>query len=252
MVNKKSTFNRLWMKMDSYSWVSEDKSDKCSAYCTLCHKSFALSNMGVQALNSHNIGKKHKAMLEAMASSQSLSSYKICPPTNKPGNIIEEKSNELVSQSACCNKNQQTTVVKFFNCDEVTTSEILWALHVIDSHLSMSSGGKSIEIMKSMFPDSKIAQNITLQRNKLTYIIVYGLAKYFYKELEDDVLKSHCFSISFDESLNQVSQKEQMDICIHYWSNSKNEILSCYFSSAFLGKTTSVDLFLALKMQCYL
>lgn len=116
--------------------------------------------------------------------------------------LIEKKSNESVNQSACCNKNQQTTVVKFFNCYEVTTSEILWVLRVIDPHLSMSSGSKSIEIMKSMFPGNKIAQNITLQRNKLTYIIGYGLAKYFYKEFKDDVLKSDCFSISFDASLN--------------------------------------------------
>lgn len=69
-----------------------------------------------------------------------------------------------------------------------------------------------------MFPDSKVASNIKSQRTKLSYTIVHGLSKHFLYELQDTLKNVDCFTIAFDQSLNKISEKDQMDIFIQYWN----------------------------------
>jgi len=66
---------------------------------------------------------------------------------------------------------------------------------------------------------------IKLQRTKLTYTIVHGLAKHFLHELQDNIKKVDFFTIAFDESLNKISEKEQMDIFIRYWDDERNKVV---------------------------
>ena len=48
--------------------------------------------------------------------------------------------------------------------------------------------------------------------------------------------------ISFDESLNKVLQREQMDINVRFCNEEKNKVLSRYLNSQFLGHTRAADL----------
>ena len=41
------------------------------------------------------------------------------------------------------------------------------------------------------------------------------------------------FSVLFDESLNHVLDKSQMDIPIHFWSENMNRALTCYWDPQF-------------------
>ena len=41
-------------------WVQEVKDDKMKATCTVCKKTFSLSNKGSTALKSHEKSEKHK------------------------------------------------------------------------------------------------------------------------------------------------------------------------------------------------
>ena len=50
------------------------------------------------------------------------------------------------------------------------------------------------------------------------------------------------YVISFDESLNKVLQKEQMDIIVRFWDKEKNKVSSRYLNSQFLGHTRAADL----------
>ena len=65
-----------------------------------------------------------------------------------------------------------------------------------------------------MFPDSDIASSFKMQKDKAAYVVTYGLCPFFQDQVSDIVRKCKFFSISFDESLNKVSQKGQMDIVI--------------------------------------
>ena len=60
----KCRFNEQWTKKLEYSDRLEPGSNKYSARCRLCMKSFGISNMGEAALKSHNKGTKHLELLQ--------------------------------------------------------------------------------------------------------------------------------------------------------------------------------------------
>lgn len=138
-------------------------------------------------------------------------------------------------------------MANYLSKDETTRAEIIWSLSVVWYHLTLMSGGKSVDSMKLMFPDSEIAKSIKLSRSKLAYTIVYGLGPYFKSLLSSQIKESKYFCIAFDESLNKIAQKEQMDVTIRYWSESNDRPVTRYLGSVFLGHTTAADLILGFK-----
>ena len=82
-----------------------------------------------------------------------------------------------------------------------------------------------------MFPDSAIAQS---------YMINFGLGPYFENILLEAIKKSRWYSVSFDESYNDIINKTQMDIVVRYMFN--NRVVSQYLTTKFLGHTTTEDL----------
>lgn len=48
--------------------------------------------------------------------------------------------------------------------------------------------------------------------------------------------------VSFDESLNKVSQKEQLDVMVRYWAPTDATVRTQYLTSCFLGHTCAEDL----------
>lgn len=50
------------------------------------------------------------------------------------------------------------------------------------------------------------------------------------------------FVACFDESLNRIERKEQMDIAVRLWDINAEEVSSRYWDSVFLGHTRAVDL----------
>ena len=59
----------------------------------------------------------------------------------------------------------------------------------------------------------------------------------------EQLVSSAKYIVCFDEFLNEVIQKEQMDICVRLWDLNRNKVAARYFSSAFLGHTTARDLY---------
>ena len=57
-----------------------------------------------------------------------------------------------------------------------------------------------------MFPDSQIAQKMQLELKKLKYMVNDGIAPYVKDVLRDDVGKYDWFVVSFDESMNDITQ----------------------------------------------
>ena len=63
--------------------------------------------------------------------------------------------------------------------------------------------------------------HIKLGKTKCRYFINFGIAPYFKKNLIKEVSSSPFFSCSFNESLNRISQDEQMDTYVRYWNDEK-------------------------------
>lgn len=54
--------------------------------------------------------------------------------------------------------------------------------------------------------------------------------------------------MQFDEAMNKVVQKGQMDIIVQYWNESDNKVQTRYLTSTFLGHATAKDLLQHLKV----
>ena len=77
-----------------------------------------------------------------------------------------------------------------------------------------------------MFPNSNIAKSFELGVTKLKYVINFGIAPYF-RDILYNHLKSDCFVISFDESLNDYTQNCQMDILIRFFDHVEDRVKVC-------------------------
>ena len=78
--------------------------------------------------------------------------------------------------------------------------------------------------------------------DKLMYVVNHRLYPYFKDLLKEDLLQSPFLVILFDESLNDVLQKSEMDFFMRYWDNNARKVKVRFFDSRFLGHTTHQDL----------
>jgi len=134
------------------------------------------------------------------------------------------------------------TVDTLVSNDAVGKSEILWAIKLVMSHHSFRSSIDLGQTFQVMFPDSQIAAKFSMSKTKAAYTITHGLAPYFKETLDQDIIKCPAYVACFDEALNKISQRGQMDIVIQYWGEDANQVASRYFNSVFLGHATAHDL----------
>jgi hypothetical protein len=71
-------------------------------------------------------------------------------------------------------------VDNFMVKNQVTDSEIVWALKIVMNYLSFNA---CKETFRLMFSDSSIAQKFALSPAKVAYTIVHGIAPYFSEQL---------------------------------------------------------------------
>jgi len=65
---------------------------------------------------------------------------------------------------------------------------------------------------------------------------------FFATELKDKLHSTESFVVCFDELLNGVVQRGQMDLVIRYFDDRTNRVIANYLTSVFLGSATAVDL----------
>lgn len=93
-----------------------------------------------------------------------------------------------------------------------------------------------------MFPHSKIASKMELGKDKLKYVVNYGIAPFFAEGLKKQVSESEWLAVCYDESLNKVIQDSEMDLVLRFWDNVINKVQVRYWDSMFLGHATAADL----------
>jgi len=96
--------------------------------------------------------------------------------------------------------------------------------------------------------DSEIAKKIQLQEGKARYTITFGLACYFRQKLLGLLSTARHIVLGFDESLNKVARKQQIDVAMRFWNEAVNEVDVRYLDSVFLGHTRAAELLKGLKL----
>ncbi|KAK0067710.1 hypothetical protein Bpfe_002551, partial [Biomphalaria pfeifferi] len=135
----------------------------------------------------------------------------------------------------------QSSIKSHVTTEETINAEILWALKVVCSHYSFNSCHDIADYFALMFPDSNIAKKMSCGKDKISYLVSFGLGPYF-----QDLLKvklktvNDGFVLLYDESLNRELNKKQMDMHVRYWDTDK--VVTRYYGSAFLGHATAQDM----------
>ena len=103
-----------------------------------------------------------------------------------------------------------------------------------------------------MFPDNMIAKNLSIGSTKIVHVVTHGLAPYFQQVLTTEIQGCSEFVVCFDEALNEIIQRGQMDLVIRYWNENKHEISARYLTSTFLGHARADNLLEKFKegLQC--
>lgn len=247
MPGNQTLFNVDWTNPDICpqwsKWVAPVKNSPNSVRCTKCHKKFSLSNMGTQALKSHQKGTIHKKRLRSENLQQSVASLFDQNVTQ----VSTDKAEKSVCNDSSLITTKVTTLSDFLVKKETTISEIFWALRIVMKHESFNSCKDDGYLFKKMFTDSTIASNFALGPDKASYMINYGLAPYFNSLLNKQLLECREYVVCFDEALNKIAQKGQMDLHVRFWCNIKQQVCTRYLNSAFLTTSSAEDLLESFK-----
>lgn len=272
----KCKFKESWLEEDVWRlWLKPGK-DNYTGFCSLCKKFIDISHSGVNDLKCHAKGKKHKELEQNLRTGKQLTlhAYHAKPlTTTRPNTIItpQSRSTSIASSNqdgnsnpSCSNKvdcspstssstqhevdlvnlavDSQKPISSFLLSDSVTTAEILWAAYCVSTHTSTRSGEKAVNLFPKMFPDSTIAPKIKMHKDKIAYSVTYGLGPYFGNVAASNVRRSPIFALSIDECLNDISQKQQLDVMANFWDCDNDRVRTTYLTSAFLEKTAAENL----------
>jgi len=222
----KCLFNKLWLKNCDYAgWLAiHPKGLHSMAFCRVCDKGFDISNMGEAALKSHTKGSKHQNLLEKLKSNHTpITSFLMLQSggTDRPRSQPNGQQSEIEPGHGVGNASGQSHVSSFVSKDECLKAEILWTLKVVTSHYSFRSASNTPWLFQTMFPDSLIAEKMTMSERKCAYLSTFGLGPHFLTLLRDRVKTTDGFVLMFDESLNEQLQKKQLDILVRFWDGDK-------------------------------
>lgn len=230
---------------DYAQWVV--KVSDTQARCKLCNNGRSIIDLkvlGRSALNSHAKTKMH--VDKTSPKQQSVTSFFQSPPakklsdTNNNVNPIASNNSQpsRTANDFCLNLSNKSVVRldKFCSNDDVFRAEILFALCQVHKYASLRCFSDLSNCFPIMFSDSNIAKKFKMHKDKLSYSITYGLGPFFQKDLARQIRESEFYTVSFDESLNKVAQKGQMDIIVKKWIDDKatdtNYLTSCFLEDA--------------------
>ena len=98
-----------------------------------------------------------------------------------------------------------------------------------------------------MFLDSEIASRFSMGKTKIRYMILYGLAPHFKSRWREGMSSSIYYSLSFDESLNSVEQKCQLDVNVRFRNDCRNIVKTRCYDSKFLDRPNAENLFESIR-----
>lgn len=233
MSYKQTFFNPEWEDPDlnpQWSpWLKSVVNSPTVAKCTYCQQVIHLSNMGKQAITSHTNCKRHKKFINSKKSAEKLKDF------------LTKDNSGSTSPSISNAPAKKSDLNSFVTKDDVLSAELIWAMKLVFSHTSYNSFNDAAAIFQKMFDDSSKAKSMTLGRAKMAYLVSFGLAPYFKNQLIS-TLKDVEYVICFDEALNKIVQRGQMDLYVRFWNVNKEEVSTRYLCSVFLGHSTASDL----------
>lgn len=158
----------------------------------------------------------------------------LVPLTSSATTSLESSSRSGQHLSKSTPSTSRGVFDNFIIKDKITRAEILWCLQTVNNHESLRAAASSCSLFKIMFPDCEIAQSMNLQKTKISYVITHGLGPFFGNILKKTIQKCDHF-VGFDESINKIAQRQQMDVNVRFWDVDLNRVSTRYLTSVFFG-----------------
>ena len=111
--------------------------------------------------------------------------------------------------------------------DTVKRAEILWTACMAEHNIPMRVAKHIVEVAARAYPDSKIAQEVTLGKTKATGIVKNVIGKCHFEELAQQ-LRTTKFSVIIDESTD-IGTIKTLAICVRFLDNGKNAIITRFW-----------------------
>ena len=183
----KQNFRKAWLNdPDLQGWIASDPRDSCTTICTVCD--CKLKDCNKTGLLRHKATAKHVSQFNAKKNSFSMDKF-FKKPTSPDTETMAAKA------------------------------EVLLAGFMAELHVPFLHADHLTEVMKKMFPDSKIAESMTMKRTKASYVMQEGIAVE-----ESESLSSLCkntkFSLLIDESTD-ISVSQVLAIVVRFFQNRK-------------------------------
>ena len=103
-------------------------------------------------------------------------------------------------------------------------AEIIATMQFGANNVPFSQADNLAACYQEQFPDSEIAQQVAISKNKMSYLIGYGLGPYFIQQTVKELVDGNSyFTLQFDETVS-AQTKKHMDLLIRYWSKTSNEV----------------------------
>ncbi|CAF1514152.1 unnamed protein product [Rotaria sordida] len=203
-------FNTDWLhRVDSNNdsvniWLKKG-STPTTFKCSLCQTGdLSCGNQGWKAIEQHMNINKHKEILRQW---KQHAKFRVANQTRSDSaDSSTSTSTDIPILDTNTNKNKPLTLN-----DQVTKAEILWSLKVARKGLSYNLCDELNELFSSMFSDSSIAENFSIQSDKMSYVISHGLGPYFKKK------------------------NNRRYMLLRYWSNEKQCVVNRFYKSVLLG-----------------
>ncbi|CAF5037864.1 unnamed protein product, partial [Rotaria sp. Silwood1] len=164
-----SVFKKQWIKDSKYAgFLQECKTSPYLAHCSICKSDFSIGNGGTYLINRHLEQAIHKRLVEVQTKEKSRS------------------MDDFVTPSSVLTK--------------LTAAELAFVYHGVHHGHSYVSQSCTVDLVKKVFHESIIGQNITCSKTKARELSVNVLAPFFTSEILRQVKKHRFYSISFDGS----------------------------------------------------
>ncbi|XP_034238072.1 zinc finger BED domain-containing protein 5-like [Thrips palmi] len=186
----KKAFQTSWMLLDIFKgWLRPCPNDPYTAICTACDDKKLKS--GKSELERHAATGFHLKKVNALKGQKTLDAF-----------------------STAANSARQKHV------DAVKSAEIKLASFFVDHNVAFLASDHLAEVQKQAFPDSKIAKDMTLGRDKCNAIVRNVIADVETEEIVKD-LQTNLFSVMVDESTDSGSDKNLCVVVNYIYPKSK-------------------------------
>lgn len=189
-------------------------------------------------------GAKHIARVKGQANVTSLNFFM---QSSRSPSVASAASAASPSPSTSSEVVAESTTVcsrlnSFVQNNADSRSELMLLFTAIKLNISARSLDSLSSLLPDICPDSDVAKKVSLGRTKFSYLLCFGVAPFLKEKLVSSIKGCSEFVIVFDESLNKISQRSQMDLLCRFWCNESNSVVTKYLTSVFLSHTTADDL----------